>query len=63
MLLVDVGPESPEGLAPKAWRDQQGNMELALVRPGGNAVDEVTRNLRGPDGQDPRLQGDRGGPY
>lgn len=47
MLLVDVGPERPIGLDFEARRDLQGNMELALVHPGGNVVGEISRNLEG----------------
>ena len=47
MLLADVVLERLVGIAPEAWRDSQGNIELALVRPSGNAMEEIACNLEG----------------
>lgn len=47
MLLADVVSKRPMGLATEARRDPQGNRELALVFPGGNAEEDIARNLEG----------------
>lgn len=47
MVLLDVGPERPMGLAPEAQRDPKGIKELALVPPAGSSMETVARNLEG----------------
>lgn len=47
MLLAYVGLGILLGLALEARRDLEGNKELALVRLGSNAEEEIARNLEG----------------